>query len=100
MPGSSVYAASKIALQSFARVWSAELSERGIRANVLHPGPIDTSALQELSPQTRDYLTSLTTIGRLGQPREVAGAAFFLASPDAGYATGSELFVSGGMGQS
>lgn len=100
MPGSSVYAASKAALGSFARVWSAELAERGIRVNVLHPGPIDTPSLQELPLEVRDYLTSLTTIGRLGQPREVAGAALFLASPDAGYVTGTELFVSGGMGQS
>jgi NAD(P)-dependent dehydrogenase (short-subunit alcohol dehydrogenase family) len=100
MPGSSVYAASKAALRSFARVWSAELSDRGIRVNVLHPGPIDTPALQELSPETRDYLASLTTVGRLGQPREIAGAALFLASADARYVTGTELFVSGGMGQS
>jgi NAD(P)-dependent dehydrogenase (short-subunit alcohol dehydrogenase family) len=100
MPGSSVYAASKAALPAFARVWSAELAERGIRVNVLHPGPIDTPALQQLSPEARDYLTSLTTIGRLGRPSEIAGAALFLASPDAGYVTGTELFVSGGMGQS
>lgn len=100
MRGSSVYAASKTALRSFARVWSAELSERGIRVNVLHPGPIDTPALQELSPETRDYLTTLTTIGRLGQPREVAGVALFLASTASGYVTGTELFASGGMGQS
>ncbi len=100
MPGSSVYAASKAALRSFARVWSAELAERGIRVNVLHPGPIDTPALQELSPETRGYLASLTTVGRLGQPSEIAKAALFLASTDAGYVTGTELFVSGGMGQS
>ena len=67
---------------------------------MLHPGPIDTPSLQELPPEARGYLTSLTTIGRLGQPREVAGAALFLASSDAGYVTGTELFVSGGMGQS
>jgi NAD(P)-dependent dehydrogenase (short-subunit alcohol dehydrogenase family) len=100
MPGSSVYAASKSALRSFARVWSAELSDRGIRVNVLHPGPIDTPALGQLSPEIRGFLTSLTTIGRLGQPEEVAKAALFLASADAGYVTGTELFVSGGMGQS
>lgn len=100
MPGSSVYAASKASLQSFARVWSAELADRGIRVNVLHPGPIDTPALQELSREIRDYLTSLTTIGRLGRTVEIAGAALFLASGDAAYVTGTELFVSGGMGQS
>ena len=100
MPGSSVYAASKAALRSFARVWSAELSDRGIRVNVLHPGPIDTPALGQLSPEVRGFLTSQTTIGRLGQPDEVAKAALFLASADASYVSGTELFVSGGMGQS
>nr|WP_308442347.1 SDR family oxidoreductase [Planotetraspora thailandica] len=100
MPGSSVYAASKAALRSFARVWSVELSGRGIRVNVLHPGPVDTPALRRLSPEARDYLMSLTTIGRLGQPREVAKAVLFLASADAGFVSGTELFASGGMGQS
>ncbi|MFF3752453.1 SDR family NAD(P)-dependent oxidoreductase [Streptomyces sp. NPDC002018] len=100
MPGSSLYAASKAALRSFARVWSAELSGRGIRVNVLHPGPIDTPALERLSPEARNHLVSLTTLGRLGQAREVAGAVLFLASADAGFVSGTELFVSGGMGQS
>lgn len=67
---------------------------------MLYPGPIGTPALGQLSPETRDYLTSLTTIGRLGQPREIAAAALFLASGDAGYVTGTELFVSEGMSQS
>ncbi|MFG1706721.1 SDR family NAD(P)-dependent oxidoreductase [Nonomuraea sp. M3C6] len=100
IPGSSVYAASKAALRSFAQVWSAELADRGIRVNVLHPGPIDTPALDRLSPEARDYLISLTTVGRLGEPREVAGTVLFLASADAGFVSGTELFVSGGMGQS
>jgi NAD(P)-dependent dehydrogenase (short-subunit alcohol dehydrogenase family) len=100
MPGSSVYAASKAALRAFARVWSAELSDRRIRVNVLVPGPIDTPALQELSPEIRDHLTSLTTIGRLGEPHEIASAALFLACSDSGFVNGTELFVSGGMGQS
>jgi NAD(P)-dependent dehydrogenase (short-subunit alcohol dehydrogenase family) len=100
MPGSSVYAASKAALKAFARVWSAELAPRGIRVNVLHPGPIDTPALGRLPQPHRDYLATLTTIGRLGRPEEIASAALFLASADSGYVSGTELFVSGGMGQS
>jgi NAD(P)-dependent dehydrogenase (short-subunit alcohol dehydrogenase family) len=100
MPGSSTYAASKAALKAFARVWSAELADRHIRVNVLHPGPIDTPALGQLPQAARDYLSSLTTIGRLGHPSEIARAALFLASSDSSFVTGTELFVSGGMGQS
>lgn len=100
MPGSSVYAASKAALKSFARVWSAELAPRGVRVNVLHPGPTDTRALEGRPQEARDYLVSLTTIGRLARPTEIATAALFLASTDSSFVTGTELFVSGGMGQS
>ena len=100
MPGSSLYSASKIALRSFARVWSAELADRGIRVNVLHPGPIDTPALGGLPEGTRAFLTSLTTIGRLGRPTEIAAAVAFLASAESSFVTGTELFVTGGMGQS
>ena len=100
MPGSSVYAASKAALKAFARVWSAELALRGIRVNVLHPGPTGTPALEQRPKATRDYLVSLTTIGRLAQPTEIATAALFLASSDSSFVAGTELFVTGGMGQS
>ena len=100
MPGSSVYAASKGALKAFARVWSAELAPRGIRVNVLHPGPTDTPALEGRPQDARDYLASLTTIGRLAQPSEIASAALFLAGADASFVAGTELFVTGGMGQS
>jgi NAD(P)-dependent dehydrogenase (short-subunit alcohol dehydrogenase family) len=96
IPGSSVYAASKAALKAFARVWSAEMAPRGVRVNVLHPGPTDTPALEGRSQEARDHLVSLTTIGRLAQPSEIATAALFLASS----VTGTELFVTGGMGQS
>lgn len=100
IPGSSVYAASKAALKSFARVWSAELAPRHIRVNVLHPRPTDTPALEGRPQEIRDFLVSLTTIGRLAQPTEIATAALFLASADSSFVTGTELFVTGGMGQS
>jgi len=100
IPGSSVYAASKAALKSFARVWSAELATRGIRVNVLHPGPTDTPAISGRPQEVRDFLVSLTTVGRLAQPFEIATAALFLASSDSSFVTGTELFVTGGMGQS
>jgi len=100
MPGSSVYAASKAALKAFARVWSAELAPRGIRVNVLHPGPTATPALEARPQAARDFLVSLTTLGRLAQPSEIASAALFLASADSSFVAGTELFVTGGMGQS
>ncbi len=100
IPGSSVYAASKAALKAFARVWSAELAPREIRVNVLHPGPTETPALERRPQEARDYLVSLTTIGRLARPLEIATAALFLASSDSSFVTGTELFVTGGMGQS
>jgi NAD(P)-dependent dehydrogenase (short-subunit alcohol dehydrogenase family) len=97
IPGSSVYAASKAALKAFARVWSAELAPRGIRVNVLHPGP---TGLKDRPREVVDYLVSLTTIGRVAQPYEIATAALFLATSDSSFVTGTELFVTGGMGQS
>jgi NAD(P)-dependent dehydrogenase (short-subunit alcohol dehydrogenase family) len=97
IPGSSVYAASKAALKAFARVWSAELAARSIRVNVLHPGP---TGLEGRPQGVRDYLASLTTIGRLAQPNEIARPALFLATSDSSFVTGTELFVTGGMGQS
>lgn len=100
MPGSSVYAASKAALKAFARVWSAELAARNIRVNVLHPGPTATPALEGRPQEARDFLVSLTTIERLAQPSEIASAALFLAGSDASFVTGTELFATGGMGQS
>ncbi|UOZ06034.1 SDR family NAD(P)-dependent oxidoreductase [Amycolatopsis sp. WQ 127309] len=100
MPGSSLYSASKNALAALARVWSAELADRRIRVNVLHPGPIDTAALQTITPEHRDHLVALTTIGRLGRPDEIATAVLFLACADSSFVSGTELFAGGGMGQS
>lgn len=100
LAGSSVYAASKAALKAFARVWSAELASKGIRVNVLHPGPVDTPSLRSLPPAALDQLAALTTLGRLARPDEIAAAALFLASADSSFVTGTELFVSAGMGQS
>jgi NAD(P)-dependent dehydrogenase (short-subunit alcohol dehydrogenase family) len=96
-PGVSVYAASKATLRSFARVWSQELAAQGIRVNVLHPGPIDTAMMATLPLPAQEQRAALTMLGRLGRPEEIASAALFLASEDAGYVTATELFVSGGM---
>ena len=100
LPGASVYAASKAAVRSFARTWTAELKDRKIRVNALSPGSIgDTGTFATIPDQVRDYLISQIPAGRLGLAREIAGAALFLASDDSSFVRGIELVVDGGMSQ-
>ncbi|MBR8638255.1 SDR family oxidoreductase [Streptomyces tuirus] len=99
-PGTSVYSAGKAALRSFARIWAAELAGRGIRVNVLQPGAIDTPTLRaDLPADMQERIAASTPAGRLGRPTDIATAALFLASSDAGFVTGGELFVDGGLAQ-
>jgi NAD(P)-dependent dehydrogenase (short-subunit alcohol dehydrogenase family) len=100
----SVYHAAKAAVRSFARSWSLNLNQRNIRVNAISPGPIDTPFVNRVlnDQQTEKFLknsVSSTSIGRMGSPDEVAKAVSFLASDDASYITGIELFVDGGMAQ-
>jgi len=102
----SVYAASKAAVRAFARNWILDLKGRGIRVNTLSPGPIKTPGLVELvgtdAGQQQgflDHLATLIPLGRVGDPDEIAKAAVFLASDDASFITGIELFVDGGQRQ-
>ncbi|MFI6346711.1 SDR family oxidoreductase [Streptomyces sp. NPDC050560] len=97
-PGQTHYAASKAALIGLARSLAWELGSRGITANVISPGLIDTDMTSTLTERRRaDYLRS-TPLGRPGTPDEVAAAVRFLASEDAAYITGAVLPVSGGLG--
>ncbi len=101
----TVYAATKAAVRSFARTWTTDLKERRIRVNVVSPGPIDTTGLNELlgtSPegqQRKAGFTQLVPLGRIGQPEEIAKAVLFLASDESSFVAGAELFVDGGMAQ-
>jgi len=100
-PAFGAYAASKAAVRSFGRTWATELADRGIRVNTLIPGPIETPGLIGLAPaggeaELLKNLTADVTLGRIGQPSEVAAAVVFLASPASSFMTGSELFVDGG----
>ena len=101
--GRSVYGATKAALRSFARTWTADLKSRAIRVNVISPGPIDTPGLRELSQRDGEGLSELyrdrVPLGRVGRPEDVASAVSFLASDDSSYVAGSELFVDGGLAQ-
>jgi NAD(P)-dependent dehydrogenase (short-subunit alcohol dehydrogenase family) len=102
----SVYAASKAAVRAFARNWIVDLKGRDIRVNTLSPGPIKTPGLVELvgtDPVQQqgflDHLASQIPMGRVGDPDEIGKAAVFLASDDASFVTGIELFVDGGLRQ-
>jgi NAD(P)-dependent dehydrogenase (short-subunit alcohol dehydrogenase family) len=97
-PGFGVYAASKLALRSFARTWLNELKDRKIRVNLLVPGAIATP-MQEavLTKEAKQYFESLIPRGTMGQSEEVATVALFLASDDSSFVNGAELFVDGGM---
>ena len=102
----SVYAASKAAVRAFARNWILDLKGRDIRVNTLSPGPIKTPGLVELVGNDAgqqqgflDHLASLIPMGRVGEPDEIAKAAVFLASDDASFVNGIELFVDGGLRQ-
>jgi NAD(P)-dependent dehydrogenase (short-subunit alcohol dehydrogenase family) len=99
IPGASVYAATKAALRSFARTWAAELAERGIRVNVLSPGPTDTAMIAGTPAEFREQIAALIPLKRLGQPADIAKAALFLASDDSSFVTGIDLAVDGGVAQ-
>ena len=97
-PGWSVYAASKAALHSFARTWLNELKDRKIRVNVLHPGQTNTPIQEELlDAATRREFEALIPRGKMGEPKEIATVALFLASDDSTYVNGQEVNVDGGM---
>jgi NAD(P)-dependent dehydrogenase (short-subunit alcohol dehydrogenase family) len=102
-PSYSVYNATKAALRSFARSWTVELAPRRIRVNVISPGPIDTPGVRKLQDGDggafqREFLAK-TPLGRFGTSDEVARVIAFLASDDASYIAGAEIFADGGFAQ-
>jgi NAD(P)-dependent dehydrogenase (short-subunit alcohol dehydrogenase family) len=104
MPAFGVYAATKAALRSFARTWSVDLKERRIRVNVVSPGTVVTPAYHALMTDEQiegftAQAAATTPLGRVGTPDEIARAVVFLASEDASFVDGTELFVDGGAAQ-
>ena len=101
----SVYSATKAAVRSFARTWTTDLKDRRIRVNAVSPGTIDTPGLSDLlassevGEQRKATFSNSVPLGRFGTPDEIAKAVVFLASDDASYITGIELFVDGGIAQ-
>lgn len=104
-PATSVYSATKAAVRSLARTFAAELVDRGIRVNVVSPGPIYTPILEKSGmpkagvDQFAENVKARIPMKRFGTPEEVAHAVLFLASPEASYITGVDLNVDGGFGQ-
>jgi len=105
LSSNSVYSATKAAVRSFARTWTTDLKDRRIRVNAISPGPIDTPGLSELlassetGEERKKMISTTVPLGRFGRPEEIAKAVVFLASDDASYVTGIELFVDGGFAQ-
>ena len=103
--GWSVYSATKAAVRSFARTWTADLKDRRIRVNAVSAGYTDTPGLGGLleasgaGDELRKAISSTVPLGRFGTPDEIAKAVVFLASDDSSYVTGAELFVDGGVAQ-
>ncbi len=95
--GQSNYAASKAGLIGFTKSVARELASRGITANVLAPGFIETDMTAVLKEELRAGVLKQIPLGSFGQPDDIAGAAVFLASPAARYITGQVLAVDGGM---
>jgi len=96
---SVVYSATKSALDSVTRVLAQELGPRGIRVNGIAPGGVETEGVHRMGIIGSDFereMVSRTTLGRLGQPGDIAQVAVFLASPDSAWLTGETITASGG----
>ena len=105
MANSSVYAASKAALISMAKTLSSELLSRGIRVNVISPGPVQTPLYKRLGlpteqlPELAANIQAQIPLKRFGTPEEIASAVLYLASADSAFIVGTELIIDGGMSQ-
>ncbi len=96
-PGQANYAATKAGIEGFTKSVAREMASRGITANAVAPGFIETDMTAELPEKIRDQLLSEIPVGRMGTPEDVAAAVAFLASPAAQYITGHVLHVNGGL---
>lgn len=96
-PGQANYAAAKAGIIGFTKSLAREVGSRGITANAIAPGFIDTDMTKDISDAQRSALNDQIPLGRLGQPTDIAAAVAFLCSPEAAYITGETLHVNGGM---
>jgi len=104
-PGSSIYAASKAAIISLAKTLSGELLPKGIRVNVISPGPIETPLYDKLGLDATAQqavvaqIRNLIPLGRFGKPEEIAATVLHLASSESAFIVGTEVIMDGGMSQ-
>ena len=96
-PGQANYAAAKAGVAGMTRALARELGSRGITVNCVAPGFIETDMTAALPPEQQKALLGQIPLGHLGKPADIANAVAWLASPEAGYVTGQELHVNGGM---
>lgn len=97
VPGLSVYAGSKAAVEAFTRIWAAELAPRRITVNAVSPGIVDTDLIRDnMPPGTIEAYGQHIPLGRVGQPGDIADVIAFLASDDARWITGQNLVAAGG----
>jgi 3-oxoacyl-[acyl-carrier protein] reductase len=97
-PGQTNYSASKAGIIGFTKALARELGGRGVRANVVAPGYVDTRLTDVLPDELKQAMLQNTPLGRFGKPEDVAGAVRFLCSDDAAFITGDVLLVDGGLG--
>lgn len=103
-PGLSVYGASKAAVRTLVRAWIQDIKGSGVRINVISPGPVHTESLENFFPPEQaeaafEYMKGQSMVGRIGTPKDIAHAVAYLASDEAAYTNGIELFVDGGASQ-
>jgi NAD(P)-dependent dehydrogenase (short-subunit alcohol dehydrogenase family) len=99
-PGYSIYASMKGAVETFTKYLAKEVGSRGIRANVIAPGPIETdfnNATIRNNPQIKERLASMTALGRVGEANDIGGIVAFLCSKDGYWITGQRIEASGGI---
>jgi 3-oxoacyl-[acyl-carrier protein] reductase len=100
LPAAAVYSATKAAVDAVTRSLASELGPRNIRVNSINPGMVETEGVHAAGIAESDFrkqIEAQTPLGRIGQPRDIAPAAVFLASPDSAWITGETLYISGGQ---
>jgi 3-oxoacyl-[acyl-carrier protein] reductase len=96
--GQTNYGASKAGIIGFTKSLARELGSRGVRANVVAPGYVNTRLTDVLPDEAQQAMLANTPLGRLGEPEDIAGAVRFLCSDEAAFITGEVLLVDGGLG--